>query len=78
MPDTYDRSAALIAVRTAGGGDVHEHAKVLTAMLAGTAGPMAPAASIADIGVSATGTEISVAVNAVIAVLVAAGLVTAA
>ncbi|MFT6773831.1 MAG: hypothetical protein ACJA1L_001541 [Paracoccaceae bacterium] len=75
---TYDRAAAMQAIGVAGGGSIHEHRKVIDSMLAGTAGPMAPAAAIADLTVSASGTEISVAVNAVIAVLVAAGLVTAA
>jgi hypothetical protein len=74
----YDRAAAIQALGVAGGGSIHEHRKVIDAMLAGAAGPMDPAAEIDEIRPAWTGTQISVAVNSVISVLVAAGLVTAA
>lgn len=76
-PMTYDRAAAMQAIGVSGGGNIHEHRKVIEAILAGTAGPMDPANSIANISTAATGAQISAAVNAIIAVLVAAGLVAA-
>jgi hypothetical protein len=79
MPvNTYTRENAILALRVGGGGTLTENTKVLGSLLAGTAGPMDPQPAIADLATDASGTEISVAVNKLIAALVLAGFVTAA